>query len=64
MVTTKYMTKISLETEYGIVSIELPKGDLNIQDLWEQAIEPMLLGAGYHQDTINSLCCNRGPHDG
>ncbi|MFA7287419.1 MAG: hypothetical protein WC055_00920 [Melioribacteraceae bacterium] len=48
-------TKATLQTQYGIVSIEIPKGNLNIQELWEEIISPLLLGAGYGESIINGL---------
>ena len=49
------MTKITLETQYGSATIAVNQDDMNISDLWEQVIEPLLLAAGYHPETVKSI---------
>ena len=46
-------TRASIETEYSKVCVEVKKRDLSLPDLIEQVIEPLLLGAGYRQKTID-----------
>ena len=47
-------TCATLETKYGKVSVAVNKTDMNIIDLFKQVIEPLLLAAGYSQETISS----------
>lgn len=49
------MTKATLETHDQTVSIAIQKDDLNIDDLWDLLLEPLLLGAGYHSETVQKL---------
>ena len=55
------VTRLTLETCYGKVSVEVKEDDLNIEDLWRTVIEPLLLGAGYAESTIKSLFDESAP---
>lgn len=46
------MTKITLETNYGIYSISLPQDDMDMGNLMDNLIVPLILSAGYAEDTI------------
>lgn len=46
------MTRITLETIDGKYSIETPRDDLDIDGAIDCLIEPLLLAAGYHPDTV------------
>lgn len=48
-------TKLSLESEYGTVSIEVPGDDLDIEEMREKLLIPLLLGAGYQSNSVNDL---------
>lgn len=48
-------TKATLQTPYGIFSIEVPERDLNIDDLWEEVLRPLLLGSGYSEIVADGL---------
>lgn len=52
---TNKCTTISLMNEYGTYTVSIHDKDLTLEDLFATAIEPVLLAAGYHQDSINSL---------
>lgn len=46
-------TAITLENENGQYRIKIPKTALNISDMFEDLIEPLLVAAGFSQDTID-----------
>lgn len=48
-------TKVTLQTQYGTVSVEIPRGDLTIPELWEEVLRPLLLGSGYSADIVDEL---------
>jgi hypothetical protein len=56
-------TRLTLENRYGTHSSLVYDQDMNIYDIWESLIRPVLLSAGYHPNTVDSLetCeeCNR-----
>jgi hypothetical protein len=45
-------TKITLETKYGKVTIEVPNEDLSLPSLIDLVIKPMLRAAGFAEKTI------------
>lgn len=47
------MSKITLENENGVYSIQCCDEQLKIDDVFDYLIIPMLLAAGYHPETIN-----------
>ena len=47
------MTKITLENKYGVFSVEYKSELNNINDLFENLVEPVLLSAGYSKELIN-----------
>lgn len=46
-------TKITLTTVYGTVTVEVNKTDLNMYDLIQEVIKPVLLASGYQPATVN-----------
>lgn len=44
---------MTLTTEYGTVSVEVNKTDLNMYDLIQEVIKPALLASGYAPNTVN-----------
>jgi len=48
-------TIMTLESEYGKISIEVPHRNMDIDTMWDELIRPLLLAAGYHPDTIDRL---------
>ena len=47
------MTKISLETEYGIASIEVRENCISIDQMFNSLIEPVLVASGYSQKQVD-----------
>ncbi len=47
------MTKLTLENEYGIYSVENRKDDPDLAAVIEFLVIPVLLAAGYHQNSID-----------
>lgn len=45
-------TKLTLENEYGIYAVEVNKSNMEISDVFETLIAPILLAAGYSTDNI------------
>lgn len=48
-------TKLTLETKYGRVTVESVRDDMNLVDFIEFIVEPLLLGAGYHPDSVKEV---------
>ena len=48
----KRKTKLTLENAYGTYSIEINGSDLDITEMVEQVIKPVLLSATYAPETI------------
>ena len=46
-------TKITIENNYGIYSIESKETDLTFNDLWECVVMPVILAAGYSKELID-----------
>lgn len=46
-------TKLTLSTEYGEYSICLNKIDMDIYDIFGNMIIPVLISAGYSENSIN-----------
>lgn len=46
------MTKLTLETEYGTYSVEVNEDDMNITDVFDRLLIPVLLSAGYDEHSI------------
>lgn len=46
------MTKITLETQYGTVTVETPRDDLDISEMLTLLVKPVLLAAGYAEATV------------
>ena len=46
-------TKITLTTVYGTTTVEVNKTDLNMYDLIQEVIKPVLLASGYQPATVN-----------
>ena len=44
--------KITLTTEHLKVTIEQPSDDLNIEQVTQYMLRPLLLAAGYHPDNV------------
>lgn len=49
--------KIIIENKYGTHSVELENknDDLNIFDMWDDILKPLLLAIGYQEGSINEL---------
>jgi hypothetical protein len=47
--------KITLESEYGKYEIEVPGNDLDVNDVVESLLKPVMLAAGYHPDNVNDV---------
>ena len=47
------MTKISLETQYGKATIEVPGDDLPIESIFSSLVEPVLIASGYGEKMID-----------
>jgi hypothetical protein len=50
-------TTITLQTEYGTVSVTVNKNDLTIHDLIDQLVKPVIIASGYHQELVDSCFC-------
>lgn len=48
-------TKITFESQDGIVSISIPKSDLTIWEVISELVQPMLLAARYSPDLVKDL---------
>lgn len=48
-------TKITIATQYGTVSVEVPQDDLALPELVEVVLRPALLGSGYAERTVNEV---------
>lgn len=48
-------TKITFESQDGIVSISIPKFDLTIWEVISELVQPMLLAARYSPDLVKDL---------
>jgi hypothetical protein len=48
-----YSTKLTLENENGIVSVEVRQSEMTLTDTVRDVIVPVLLAAGYSQATID-----------
>lgn len=48
-------TEARLITEYGETSIRINKTDMNIHEIWEEILNPLLLGSGFNQEVIDKL---------
>lgn len=46
------MTKITLENEDGVYSIEVTKECVTMTDIVEDLLIPLLSAAGFHQDMV------------
>ena len=46
-------TKMTLTTVYGTATVEVNKTDLNMYDLIQEVIKPVLLASGYQPATVN-----------
>lgn len=44
--------KIIIETKYNKVSVEVPYEDLTAIEVIEQLFGPVMLGLGYHEETL------------
>ena len=44
---------LTLENDYGKYSVEIKGSDQTLDDLFEQAIEPLLVAIGYSKDSID-----------
>ena len=44
--------KLTLETSYGVYSIEQPGNDQTITDIFSSFVEPLLIATGYHEKSI------------
>lgn len=55
-------TSVTIASEYGSITVTVPKADMTIDELFEQAIIPALLGAGYSQKVIDGYL-NGEPED-
>jgi len=49
------MTKITLETQYGSYSIETVQDNLNIEQMRDDLLSPLLLAAGFHWRNVDEL---------
>ena len=49
-----YSTRITLTTCYGEFSVSTNRDDLDLADTFAKLIEPMLLAAGYSQESIDA----------
>lgn len=47
------MTKLTLENKDGVYSVQLDRMCMNIHDVMQEIVGPVLLAAGYHPDHIN-----------
>lgn len=47
------ITRVTIESIYGKVMIEVPEVDLVFSDFFEYLIEPAMLAHGYAAQTIN-----------
>ena len=47
------MTSITLSTQDGNYTISLPKDDMNIDEVMQELIKPVLLAATYQPENIN-----------
>lgn len=48
-------TRLTLETGYATTMIELRRGDLDIHDMIDSVVRPLLLGAGYMQQNVDDV---------
>ena len=48
-------TKITIESLYNTVSVEVPQVDLDINEIWEDVLRPALLAHGFVEYTVDSL---------
>ena len=46
-------TSVTLKTEYGDYSVSVKKTGLDIHEVMDELIKPLLLAAGYHPNNIN-----------
>lgn len=51
-------TKITLENCYGKYSVEVEEDDLRLDEVINQLIEPVLLGATYSRKNIDEMFAN------
>jgi len=49
------VTKLTLETKHGTVSISLPTDEMNIDDLADGLFKPLALSIGYHPDNVAEI---------
>ena len=49
------MTKIELIMRDTTVSVEIDKDDMDINEVWDDLVRPVLLGAGYSDQTVEKL---------
>ena len=47
-------TKITLENENGVYSVQLDRVEMPLFDMMELLVEPVLLAAGFSQGTIDA----------
>ena len=47
------MTSITLSTQHGNYTISLPKDDMNINEVMQELVKPVLLAATYQPESIN-----------
>lgn len=47
-------TKLTLENDYGTYSVGINKQDLTIGSMFEDLVIPVLLAAGYQQESIDN----------
>jgi hypothetical protein len=52
-------TKVTLENENGIFSVQLDQVEMTLHDMVELLVEPALLAAGFSQGLINE-CLREG----
>ena len=52
-------TKITLENENGIFSVQLDRVEMPLSDMVELLVEPVLLAAGFSQGSIDE-CLREG----
>lgn len=47
-------TNMSFENSYGHYAVSLPKDDLPLDEIIDSLVRPLLLAAGYHEESINN----------
>ena len=49
------LTRITIESIYSTVTVEVPEADLTFNEFFEDVLEPALMAHGYSRETIESF---------